>query len=117
MSGFKGLAIEICDAMERTTGDDFDAMLDWLEDYEGSMAEGVCILIEGDSDVQEGHMVPMYQVGGDLNPAFRRRLYRLLCEMTRGADWPWCKAEAWACKANPQSVMQAILKAYAHGCE
>jgi hypothetical protein len=120
MSGFSGFAIEVCDAMERVTGDGFNAMLDWLEGYEGDVAEGVCTLLEGDSDVQDGPVVPMYErtVGGRtrLNPDFRARLLRVLGLMTCRRCRSWCIETADEAEANPDSVMHALLKAYAHRC-
>lgn len=120
MSEFKNFAIEICDAMESVTGDDPDAMLEWLDGYEGELAEGVCTLLEGDSDVQDGPVVPMYErtVGGRtrLNPDFRARLLRVLGLMTCHRCRSWCIETADEAEANPDSVMHALLKAYAHRC-
>ncbi len=114
MSGFKGLAIEVCDAMERTTGDDFDAMLDWLEGYEGSLAEGICTLLEGDSDVQGCVVDPMYEVRENgsrtLGKKFRARLQRLLNVMAGGR----VRMYASVVDATPESVLDAVLKAYAY---
>ena len=103
MSGFKDFEVEICEA------------------FEGGMAEGVCILLEGDSDVQDGPFVPMYErsvCGGvRLNPDFRKRLVSVLSLMTCCECLSWCIRTANEAGADQDSIMVALLKAYAHGCE
>ncbi|MDY4534162.1 MAG: hypothetical protein SPD98_02790 [Tractidigestivibacter sp.] len=121
MSAYKDIAIEICDAMELVTGDEPEAMLDWLEGYEGSLADGVCVLLEGDSDAQDGPVVPMYELGADgacvLGERFRARLQRLLDAMTGGEMRGWAQAAARAAGATPESVMGAIAEAHERACE
>jgi hypothetical protein len=121
MSGFKNFEVEICEAIEGVTNGRAWEMLDWLQGYEGGMAEGVCTLLEGDSDVQDGPFVPMYErsVSGGirLNPDFRKRLASVLGLMTCCECLSWCIRTANEAGANPDSVMLALLKAYAHGCE
>lgn len=121
MSGFKGFEVEVCEAIEGVTNGRAWEMLDWLQGYEGGMAEGVCTLLEGDSDVQDGPVVPMYErsvCGGvRLNPDFRKRLASVLNLMTCCSCLGWCIETANEAGADPDSVMHALLKAYAHGCE
>lgn len=121
MSGFKDFEVEICEAFEGVTNGRAWDMLDWLQGYEGGMAEGVCILLEGDSDVQDGPFVPMYErsvCGGvRLNPDFRKRLVSVLSLMTCCECLSWCIRTANEAGADQDSIMVALLKAYAHGCE
>lgn len=118
MSEFKNFAIEICDAMESVTGDDPDAMLEWLDGYDSEMPDAVCTLLEGDSDVQDGPVMPMYERTADgatrLNPEFRKRLASVLNVMTCCSCLGWCVDTANAASADPQSVVDALLKAYAY---
>lgn len=117
MSKFKDFMIDACGAMEWVTGDEPDAMLDWLEGYEGSLAEGLCTLLEGDSDVQGCVVDPMYEVREDgsrtLGKKFRARLQRLLNVMAGGR----VRMYASVVDATPESVLDAVFEAYAHGCE
>lgn len=121
MSGFKDFEVEVCEAIAGVANGRAWDMLDWLQGYEGGMAEGVCILLEGDSDVQDGPFVPMYErsvCGGvRLNPDFRKRLVSVLSLMTCCECLSWCIRTANEAGADQDSIMVALLKAYAYGCE
>lgn len=114
MSGYKDFAIEVCDAVGSVTGDEPEAMLEWLDGYEGCMAEGVCTLLEGDSEVQECVVDPMYETCADgslvLGRKFRARLQRLLDVMTGGN----VRMYASVVEATPESVLDAVIGAYAY---